>query len=82
MRVMPRRGMRAACGERCSLTIRRIGGLTMAERDPYAECVCTHGRHTHVRYTGACGLCDCAVVRPAPIPESGDPSSAYNEQEQ
>lgn len=32
-------------------------------RDPYAECRCNHGRHTHVAYTGACGLCDCPAVR-------------------
>lgn len=41
--------------------IRRLAG----ETDPYAECVCGHGRHTHVAYTGACGLCDdCPAVRP------------------
>jgi hypothetical protein len=34
--------------------------------DPYAECRCGHGRHTHVHYTGACGLCDCAAVRATP----------------
>lgn len=34
-------------------------------RDPYADCECGHGRHTHVRYVGACGLCDCPAVRPA-----------------
>jgi hypothetical protein len=33
--------------------------------DPYADCRCGHGRHTHVRYTGACGLCACAAVREA-----------------
>lgn len=31
--------------------------------DPYADCVCGHGRSTHVHYTGACGLCGCAAVR-------------------
>ncbi len=32
-------------------------------RDPYAECMCGHGRSTHVHYAGACGLCTCVAVR-------------------
>lgn len=40
------------------------------QRDPYADCICNHGRHTHVNYAGACGLCDCPYVRQA-YPSSG-----------
>lgn len=42
--------------------------------DPYADCECNHGRHTHVFYTGACGLCECAAVRQPsdPHPKEND----------
>lgn len=40
--------------------------------DPYADCVCGHGRHTHVRYYGACGLCGCIAVREPNERGSGD----------
>jgi hypothetical protein len=36
---------------------------THESTDPYADCVCGHGRHAHAGYTGACGLCECAAVR-------------------
>lgn len=42
-----------------------------APRDLYAECACGHGRHTHVRYTGSCGLCDCPALLTA-VTEQGE----------
>lgn len=38
-------------------------GYPTEPTDPYADCRCGHSRTTHVRYTGACGLCNCAAVR-------------------
>jgi len=42
-----------------------LNDVPAPKNDPYADCVCGHGRHTHAHYTGGCGLCDCAYVREA-----------------
>jgi len=41
----------------------------MPENDTRNECRCGHGRPTHLRYLGACGLCECAAVRPTEVGE-------------
>jgi hypothetical protein len=63
--ILDRMGICRKCGQ--GITAREIvdGTQECSGRDPYADCICNHGRHTHAQYTGACGLCDCPYVREA-----------------